>query len=207
LTDSKQRISTTEDEQAVGRVGNCHPNLGVKEAESIAKSKVARFCILYDCLYPWTIGGAERWYHNLALALAEEGHDVTYLTLNQWEAGNEPNLPGVRVVAVGPRLPLYRDGKRRIWPPIRFGIGVFLHLLRHGRRYDRVHTASFPFFSLLAAALIRPLGRYTIAVDWFEVWSRIYWTEYLGRLGAVGWWVQKPRRCSPAFIRTMGTRA
>lgn len=150
-----------------------------------------RFCILYDCLYPWTIGGAERWYRNLALALAEAGHEVTYLTLAQWESGAEPDLPGVRVVAVGPRLPLYRDGKRRIWPPIRFGIGVFFHLLRHGRRYDRVHTASFPFFSLLAAALVRPLGRFTIAVDWFEVWSRAYWAEYLGQLGAVGWWVQR----------------
>ena len=30
------------------------------------------------------------------------------------------------------------------------------HLLRHGRRYDVVHTASFPYFSLLAAALAAP---------------------------------------------------
>ncbi|MEG3163827.1 glycosyltransferase [Sphingomonas sp. PB2P19] len=149
-----------------------------------------RFCIMYDCLYPWTIGGAERWYRNLALALARAGHDVTYLTLTQWAPGNEPELAGVRVVAVGPRLPLYSNGKRRVWPPIRFGIGVFFHLLRHGRCYDRVHTASFPFFSLLAAALVRPFARFTIAVDWFEVWSRPYWAEYLGPLGAVGWWVQ-----------------
>src|SRR5438874_838576 len=27
-------------------------------------------CILYDCLYPFTVGGAERWYRNLALRLA-----------------------------------------------------------------------------------------------------------------------------------------
>ena len=33
-----------------------------------------------------------------------------------------------------------------------FGAGVLWHLLRHGRRYDVVHTASFPYFSLLAAA-------------------------------------------------------
>ncbi|TPG54765.1 glycosyltransferase [Sphingomonas glacialis] len=88
-------------------------------------------------------------------------------------------------------MPLYRNGKRRIWPPIRFGIGVFFHLLRHGRRYDRVHTASFPFFSLLAAAVLRPIGRFTIAVDWLGVWSRGYWDEYLGRLGAVGWCIQR----------------
>ena len=57
------------------------------------------------------------------------------------------------------------------------------HLLRHGRSYDVVHTASFPYFSLLAAALLRPLGRYRIVVDWFELWSEAYWREYLGGKG------------------------
>lgn len=158
-----------------------------------------RICILYDCLFPWTIGGAERWYRNLAERLAADGHEVTYLTLRQWDAADPPILPGVRVVAVGPRLPLYRSGKRRIWPPVRFGIGVFLHLLRNGQRYDRVHTASFPFFSLIAAGVVRPLAGYQVSVDWHEVWSRSYWQAYLGRLGGVGvaiqaWCARIPQR-------------
>ena len=61
-----------------------------------------------------------------------------------------------------------------------FGAGVLWHLLRHGRSYDVVHTCSFPYFSLLAAALVRPLGRYRVVVDWFELWSDDYWREYLG---------------------------
>jgi glycosyltransferase involved in cell wall biosynthesis len=151
-----------------------------------------RICIVYDCLFPWTVGGAERWYRNLAERLAAHGHDVTYLTLRQWEAGDEPDLPGVNVRAVGPRLALYgRDGRRRVLPPLVFGAGVAWHLLRHGRRYDVVHTASFPYFSLLAAGLLRPLGRFGLVVDWHEVWSRRYWREYLGRAGgAIGHAVQ-----------------
>ena len=105
-------------------------------------------CIVYDCLYPSTIGGAERWYRNVAEALVADGHDVTYLTLRQWDRGDLPDLPGVRVVAVGPRMALYADGgRRRLLPPLFFGLGVLSHLLRHGRRYDVVHTASFPYFS------------------------------------------------------------
>jgi glycosyltransferase involved in cell wall biosynthesis len=150
-----------------------------------------RICIVYDCLFPWTIGGAERWYRNLGERLAGAGHDVTYLTLQQWDASAPPLIPGVSVIAVGPRLPLYSDGKRRIWPPLRFGLGVFWHLLRNRRHYDQLHMASFPYFSLLAAALVRPFASYRIAVDWFEVWSRSYWREYLGRAGSIGWWVQK----------------
>ena len=73
-----------------------------------------------------------------------------------------------------------------------FGLGVLWHLLRHGRRYEVVHTASFPYFSLLATAVGRLLWRYRVVVDWHEVWSRSYWREYLGRLGGdIGWLIQR----------------
>jgi glycosyltransferase involved in cell wall biosynthesis len=152
-----------------------------------------RICIVYDCIYPHTVGGAERWYRNLAERLAAEGHEVDYLTLRQWPAGECAGVPGVRVIAVGPRMSLYgRDGRRRIAPPLRFGVGVLAHLARHGRRYDAVHTASFPYFSLLAAGALKPLRRYRLVVDWHEIWTREYWREYLGRLGGeVGWRVQQ----------------
>jgi glycosyltransferase involved in cell wall biosynthesis len=148
-------------------------------------------CIVYDCLFPWTIGGAERWYRAFAERLVERGHRVTYLTLRQWDDGEAPLIPGVEVIAVGPRLALYVHGRRRIWPPLRFGVGVFWHLLRRGRVYDHVHLANFPFFSLLAAAAARPFGKYSLGVDWLEVWSRDYWREYLGWAGAIGLGVQR----------------
>jgi glycosyltransferase involved in cell wall biosynthesis len=151
-----------------------------------------RICLVYDLLYPHTVGGAERWYRNIAVRLAEEGHDVTYLTMRHWAAGTDPGLPGVRVIAVARRMPLYIGGRRRILPALSFGLGVLRHLLGHGRRYDVVHTASFPYFSLLAAALVRPLARYRLVVDWHELWTREYWREYLGPLGGwFGWQVQR----------------
>jgi glycosyltransferase involved in cell wall biosynthesis len=143
-----------------------------------------RICLVYDCLFPYTVGGAERWYRNLGERLAAEGHTITYLTLRQWERGERGEVPGVEVVAVGPRLALYAEGgRRRILPPLVFGLGVLWHLARHGSRYDVVHTSSFPYFSLLAAAALRPLRRFRLVVDWVEVWSREYWDEYLGPLG------------------------
>ena len=130
------------------------------------------------------MGGAERWYRNLGERLAADGHEVTYLTLRQWEPAERAEVAGVQVVTAGPRMGLYTEsGRRRILPPLVFGTGVLWHLLRHGRRYDVVHTASFPYFSLLAAALVRPLGRFRLVVDWHEVWSRDYWREYLGGVG------------------------
>jgi glycosyltransferase involved in cell wall biosynthesis len=152
-----------------------------------------RICLVYDCLFPHTVGGAERWYRSLAERLAADGHEVTYLTLRQWERGEDPGVRGVDVRVVGPRMELYDGpGHRRVLPPLVFGAGVLWHLLRHGRRYDVVHTCSFPYFALLAAALVAPIRRYGVVVDWFEVWSRGYWREYLGTVGGtVGWLVQR----------------
>jgi glycosyltransferase involved in cell wall biosynthesis len=152
-----------------------------------------RICILYDCLFPWTVGGAERWYRNLAERLAADGHDVTYLTRLQWDPAEPPEIPGVRVLAVSRADDLYGDdGNRRIVPPLRFGRGVLRHLWRTGGDYDIVHTASFPYFSVLAAGLARRRGHFGLVVDWHEVWSRHYWREYLGPVaGAIGHEVQR----------------
>ncbi len=151
-----------------------------------------RVCLVYDCLYPYTVGGAERWYRNLAERLAAAGHEVTFLTRRQWEREGDVDVPGVRVIAVSPRMELYANGRRRLLPPILFGIGVLRHLLLHGRRYDVVHTASFPYFSLLAAGVARRRGRFRLLVDWHEAWTPGYWREYLGRIGGrIGWRIQR----------------
>jgi glycosyltransferase involved in cell wall biosynthesis len=152
-----------------------------------------RICIVYDCLYPFTIGGAERWYRNLAERLASSGHEVTFLTRRQWERGVDPAIPGVHVSVVSPRMGLYtRGGRRRILPPLVFGLGVLIHLRRHGDRYDVVHTASFPYFSLLAAAAAGKRRRFRLIVDWHEIWTKEYWREYLGFFsGWIGSRIQK----------------
>lgn len=170
-----------------------------------------RIAIVYDCLYPNTIGGAERWYRNLAEQLGE-AHEVTYLTRRQWGEGG-PQTP-FETLAVSPGGDLYtRSGRRRIGPPLRFGWGVFKYLLRHGRRYDAVHTASFPYFSVLAAAAALRLrrSRARLVVDWHELWTREYWLSYLGPLaGRLGWTVQSLCLCLPdrsfAFSRLVEGR-
>jgi glycosyltransferase involved in cell wall biosynthesis len=151
-----------------------------------------RIAIVYDCLFPNTVGGAERWYRNLAERLGER-REVTYLTRRQW--GDEGPGTSFETLAVSPGSELYtRSGRRRIWPPLRFGLGVFWHLLRHGRRYDAVHTASFPYFHLIGARLALRLSRShaRLIVDWHEVWGRDYWRSYLGPVGGrIGFAVER----------------
>lgn len=171
-----------------------------------------RICVVYDCLYPHTVGGAERWYRDLSQALVEQGHEVTYLTRLQWARGEEAQVPGVRVVAVTRARELYDDsGRRRIDEALLFGFGVLRHLLRHGRSYDAVHMASFPYFSLLAAGVVRPFAGYRLAVDWHEYWAPAYWHDYVGRVrGRLGRLVQllclRPRQHAFCFSRLVEAR-
>jgi glycosyltransferase involved in cell wall biosynthesis len=159
-------------------------------ASGIARQQV-KIGLVYDCLYPNSLGGAERWYRNLGDRL-QGSHSVTYLTRRQW--GPEGPQTSFRTLAVAPGGELYtKSGRRRIWPALRFGIGVFVHLVRHGRGYDAVHLASFPYFSVIGAALALWLCRSParLVVDWHEVWSREYWQAYLGSLaGRIGFAVQ-----------------
>lgn len=149
-----------------------------------------RICFAFDSLYPFTVGGAERWYRTLADAVAERGHDVTYVTLRQWERGAQPET-AFDIVAAGPRMSLHAKGRRSILAQVAFGLGVFWHLLRRGRRYDVVHTPAL-HFSLLAVVCARPFGRYRLVVDWFEVWTREYWLDYLGPVaGRIGLLAQR----------------
>jgi glycosyltransferase involved in cell wall biosynthesis len=163
-----------------------------------------RICIIYDCLYPWTVGGGERWYRNLAVEFAAAGHEVTYLTRLQWDPDQPPQIPGMEVIAVSPREQLYgEDGNRRIGPPLRFGWGVLRHLLKGRNRYDVVHTAAFPYFSLMAARAAPVGSRTRIGVDWFEIWTSGYWRSYLGPVGGrIGFLVQRlcVRLTPQAFI-------
>ena len=150
-----------------------------------------RIAIVYDCLFPHTVGGAERWYRELAERL-EGPHEVTYLTRRQWEGENTGTSFEALAVSSGGAL-YTKSGRRSTGPPLRFGLGVFWHLLRRASRYDAVHCASFPYFSLLGAWLaLRLRRRGPLVVDWFELWTRDYWIEYLGPVGGrIGHFVQR----------------
>lgn len=151
-----------------------------------------RTVIAYDCLFPQTAGGAERWYRTLAERLASQGASVTYLTRRQWE-GDAPQVDGVAVVEVMGPADLYRaDGTRRMLPPLRFGWGVFRWSVRHRRDVDAMHLANFPFFSLLAARAALAGTGVEVFVDWLEIWPLSFWTGYVGPFaGAAGAAIQR----------------
>jgi glycosyltransferase involved in cell wall biosynthesis/GT2 family glycosyltransferase len=151
-----------------------------------------RICLVYDHLFPQTVGGGERWMRDLGLHLADIGHDVTYLTMRHWDAAETPGPANVNVIGLTDAGRVYRRERRTLLPPVRFGVAVARHLWSNGAAYDIVHMASFPYFPLLAASAIGRRRHYELVVNWLEVWTREYWRRYAGTpIGTAGWLVQK----------------
>ena len=143
-----------------------------------------RICIVYDCLFPYTVGGAERWYRNLAERLAADGHEVTYLTLRQWDRGEPPRDP--RACASSPSARGWRSTRRggqppRSLPPLRLRPRRALATCCATARATTSCTPRpSPTSRCSPPGCRAPLRRYRLVVDWHEVWTRDYWREYLG---------------------------
>jgi glycosyltransferase involved in cell wall biosynthesis len=163
-----------------------------REAGTTPAPTGVRICLVYDHLYPQTVGGAERWMRDLGLHLASVGNEVTHVTMRHWSRDEPPEPAGVRVIGVTDAGRVYSDERRTLLPPLRFGLAVARHLWRYGSEYDVVHMASFPYFPVLAASALRRRRRYRLVVNWIEVWTKDYWRRYGGlAVGTAGWLVQR----------------
>jgi len=132
--------------------------------------------ILYDCVYPESIGGVEHRNHHLALALARRGHEVR---LSGWATHARSPAPGVEVTILPGQGPI-RDGE-----------GAGRRRLRHALSWARamtsvdlawpdvVETANIPHAHLFPLATRCRIARRPLVVTWHEVWGR-YWRDYAG---------------------------
>jgi glycosyltransferase involved in cell wall biosynthesis len=133
-----------------------------------------RILLVYDCLYPASVGGVEHRNHELARALAARGHRVTLAGFA--DSPSEP-IPGVDILPLAPPGRLYTGtGKRSTGEAIRFARSVLRLDLR---RFDVVESANIPYAHLPPLALRCRLAGRPLVVTWHEYWGR-YWRQYLG---------------------------
>ena len=143
-----------------------------------------KVAIVYDAVYPYSLGGGERRYYELATRLAQAGHEVHWYGMRWWDGPRVLLKDGVTYHGICPKLPLYsRSGRRSIIQALVFGLAA-LRLI--GGRFDVVDCCGFPFFSIIPARLAVALRGGRLVSTWHEVWGREYWTSYLRWLGCIG---------------------
>lgn len=130
--------------------------------------------LVYDCLYPSSVGGVEHRNHELARALAARGHQVTLAGFA--DCPSEP-MPGVDILPLAPPGRLYTEaGKRSTGEAIRLARSVLRLDLR---RFDVVESANIPYAHLPPLAVRCRMAGRPLVVTWHEYWGR-YWRQYLG---------------------------
>ena len=145
-----------------------------------------KIAFIYDAVYPWIKGGAEKRIYQLAKGLADKGHEVHWYGMGWWwpESGKKDmEMDGIKLHGVCKPMELYGDDKRSIKEAIYFAL-MILFKLRAGR-YDIIDCQGFPFFSCFTVGFNSFFGRSTLVITLHEVWND-YWYEYLGKAGFFG---------------------
>ncbi len=139
-------------------------------ATDLGRERRLRVALVYDCLYPQTIGGIEHRNAQLAHALAARGHSVTLAGMG----AGPPSTAGIDVISLGPRS---SDGSSRTaLDSARFALAM-TRLPFH--RFDVVEAANIPFAHLFPLALLCRVRRVPLLVTWHEVWGD-YWARFTG---------------------------
>jgi L-malate glycosyltransferase len=150
---------------------------------------MTKVALVYDAIYPFSIGGAERRFFELGTRLAEDGHDVHWYGMKYWPGPDVVQRDGITLHGLCAARPLYTAGGRRsISQAVVFGLSA-LKLVRED--FDVIDCCGFPYFSLLGAKLAAVVRRKPLYATWHEVWGTAYWQTYLGRLGRVGALVER----------------
>ena len=150
-----------------------------------------RLSFLSDSVYPFHPGGKETLHYERSIRLARRGHAVRILTMNWWPTRQRSMArDGVVFQSVAPRTALYtRNGRRSIWESVIFGLGSVR--LLWSPDFDALDVDQLPFTPFFAARLVCWLRGRPMTATWHEVWDRDDWRESMGRLGPLGFWLQR----------------
>lgn len=145
-----------------------------------------KIAFVYDSVYPWVKGGAEKRIYEVARRLAAREHEVHWYSMGCWwdaQGKKDLELEGIKLHGVMKPMELYQNDRRSIKEAIYFAWMV-LFKLRAGK-YDIIDCQGFPFFSCYSAKIKTVLGRSTLVITLHEVWND-YWYQYLGKAGFFG---------------------
>ena len=140
-----------------------------------------KIAYVYDAVYPWVKGGAEKRIYELSRHLAKRGHEVHCYGMKWWTGDDEILRDNVHLHGICPSMPLYSNGKRSI-PQAAFFAGKLLSLRID---CDVMDCQNFPYISCFSAKLLTSLRGQKLFITWHEVWGD-YWRRYLGEKGRAG---------------------
>ena len=147
-----------------------------------------KIAYVYDVIYPYVKGGAEKRIWELSKRLARKGHEVHIFGMKFWAGDDVFTNDGVNLHGICEPKELYVEGRRSIKEAIYFARKLISPLLKE--EYDIIDCQAFPYFPCFTAKTCSTLKRTPLVITWHEVWDD-YWYDYLGKRGVFGKRVEK----------------
>jgi len=148
-----------------------------------------KIALVYDMIYPYSIGGAEVRNYSLAKRLTEQGHEVHLYGIKLWKGPDTIKKDGIFIHGICRYTQKYNfKGNRSIFEPIKFSFYIFKSLIKEN--FDIIDCSAFPYFPAFSCKLYSVLRNTPLVITWHEVW-RDYWYEYLGWKGTFGVIIEK----------------
>ncbi|NJD76647.1 MAG: glycosyltransferase family 4 protein [Candidatus Methanoperedens sp.] len=142
-----------------------------------------KIALVYDAVYPWVKGGAQKRNYELGRRLAKHGHEVHVFGIKWWDGADTIKYEGMVLHGVCSPMELYVNGRRSITEAVIFSIKLFPHLVKE--KFDVIDVSAFPYLPCFTVKLVSVLKGNCMLITWHEVWKD-YWYEYLGRAGFFG---------------------
>lgn len=131
-----------------------------------------RFLLVYDCIYPESLGGVEHRNHCLAQALVECGHTVT---IAGWVKNPHTPSHGVKILPLAYSTTIHDGtGQRSALTSLWFAAAA---ARLNVTAYDVIETANIPYVHILPLALRCLWARKPLIVTWYEFFGS-YWSQY-----------------------------
>ena len=164
-----------------------------------------RIALIYDMIYPYSVGGAEVRNYSLAKRLAEQGNEVHLYGVKLWKGPDIIKKDGIFIHGVCNYTQKYNfKGNRSIFEPIKFSYYLFKSLTKE--KFDIVDCSSFPYFPAFSCKLYSKIKKVPLIITWHEVW-RDYWYEYLGWRGIFGVVIEKVVSRLTKYIVSVSNKA
>lgn len=145
-----------------------------------------KILLICEAVFPENKGGLERWMTWFASELAKRGNEVTYLNATGvHEIRNKVSYMPVS----DEKWEYLANGQRSIAQALKFAFKIRLKLKEVNP--EVIYSAQAPIFSVFTLHFFRPV-KYLLITEWFEIWSKQYWKDYLGSIrGLIGFGIQK----------------
>lgn len=170
-----------------GGITRCNKFLNYLPREYLVRMRIA---FVYDAVYPWIKGGAEKRIYEIAKRLAER-HDVHWFGVGWWTGNGRSAVvekDGIIMHSVCNPVQLYVDGRRSISEAVYFACKLVPKLVKED--FDVIDCQEFPYFPCFSVKVHSLLRRSKFVITWHEVWSD-YWFGYLDRKGIFGYLVER----------------